>query len=93
MDTVTVTDSFLVVRLTEPGQSAKQVLRTKTVENSLNPDYFETAVINYEFEGNCGITQSDKSLHSKSIMMVDRQCLSGRLRLQSVKFSEVGRRE
>lgn len=51
MDTVTVTDSFLVVRLTQPLKPPMQVLRTKTVENSLNPDYYETAIITYEFEG------------------------------------------
>lgn len=51
VDTVTVTDSYLVVKIRHQNQPVKQILRTRTVENSLNPDYFETALVEYEFEG------------------------------------------
>lgn len=51
VDTITVTDSFLVVKMRQTNQQPRQVLRTKTIWNNLNPDYHETAVIEYEFEG------------------------------------------
>lgn len=51
LDLVTVTDSFLVCQLSARGQPFKEVLRTKVYWNDLDPDYAETLVMDYEYEG------------------------------------------
>lgn len=67
MDTITVTDSFIVVRLRHQNEPPKQVLKTKTVWNSLNPDYHETAIVEYEFEGTTFIDVSAPDATVRSI--------------------------
>jgi hypothetical protein len=39
LDFITVTDSFLVVKLQEVNNPEKTVLKTKVYWNDLNPDY------------------------------------------------------
>ncbi len=51
VDTVTVTDPFLVVKMKESDKQERIILKTKTVMNNLNPDFYETAIVVYEFEG------------------------------------------
>lgn len=45
LDYITVTDSFLVVKLQEYGQPEKTILKTKIYWNDLNPNYAETVLI------------------------------------------------
>lgn len=49
LDFITVTDSFLVVKLLEQGQPEKLILKTKVYWNDLNPNYAETAIIDFFF--------------------------------------------
>lgn len=51
LDTVTVTDSFLVVYLSDRDTPPIKIHETKTHWNDLNPDYDETATITYKFDG------------------------------------------
>jgi hypothetical protein len=39
LDVITTTDSYLVIKLIEPGKQPKQVLKTKVYYNDLNPNY------------------------------------------------------
>ena len=52
LDLLTVTDSFLVVYKQESNAKKQQVLKTKIYWNDLNPDYAETLVTEFYFEGN-----------------------------------------
>lgn len=49
LDFITVTDSFLVVKLIEHGQPEKTILKTKVYWNDLNPNYAETVLIDFYF--------------------------------------------
>jgi hypothetical protein len=49
LDFITVTDSFLIVKLIENNQPEKQVLKTKVYWNDLNPNYAETVVVDFYF--------------------------------------------
>ena len=50
LDFITVTDSFLVVKMQEQNKGEKIILKTKVYDNNLNPDYAETLTIDYFFE-------------------------------------------
>lgn len=52
LDFITVTDSFLVVKLLEHQKPEKTVLKTKVYWNDLNPNYAETVLIDFFFESN-----------------------------------------
>lgn len=52
LDIITVTDSFLVVKLQELNKPQKIILKTKVYDNDLNPNYAETVTIQYFFESN-----------------------------------------
>ena len=47
---MSTTDSFLVIKLSEPNKAEKTILKTKIYWNDLNPDYAETVTIEYFFE-------------------------------------------
>ena len=51
LDLVTVTDSFLVVYKQQPNRPKAQVLKTKVYWNDLNPDFAETLITDFFFEG------------------------------------------
>ena len=50
LDIVTVTDSFMIIKLQELNKPEKVILKTKVYWNDLNPDYAETVTIEYLFE-------------------------------------------
>lgn len=58
LDLISVTDSFLVIKLSEPNKPEKVILKTKVYWNDLNPDYAETVTIQYFFESNNQLMQS-----------------------------------
>ena len=47
-----VTDSFLIVKLIEANHPDSIILKTKVYPNDLNPNYSETVLIDFYFEGN-----------------------------------------
>lgn len=51
LDLLSVTDSFLVVYKQEPNGKKVKVLKTKIYWNDLNPDYSETLLTDFYFEG------------------------------------------
>ena len=53
LDTITTTDSFLVVYLFEPNKPKRQVLKTKVYYNELNPNYAESITLEFMFESIC----------------------------------------
>ena len=61
LDFITVTDSFLIVKLVENNQPEKQVLRTKVYWNDLNPNYAETVVVDFYFESIYALTQLSRN--------------------------------
>lgn len=52
LDFITVTDSFLVVKLKEYNRPEKTLLKSKVYWNDLNPNYAETITIDFFFESN-----------------------------------------
>ena len=72
LDFITVTDSFLVVKLIENNQPEKVILKTKVYWNDLNPNYAETAIVDFYFESNPSLTQSSKnwSLRSSTTILL-----------------------
>lgn len=50
LDLISVTDSFLVIKLQEPNKPERTIMKTKVYYNDLNPDYAETVTIEYFFE-------------------------------------------
>ena len=61
LDFITVTDSFLIVKLVENNQPEKQVLKTKVYWNDLNPNYAETVVVDFYFESTYALTQLSRN--------------------------------
>lgn len=61
LDFITVTDSFLIVKLVENNQPEKQVLKTKVYWNDLNPNYAETVVVDFYFESIYALTQLSRN--------------------------------
>lgn len=51
LDTFTTTDSYLIVSLVHPNNKREQVLKTKVYYNDLNPNYAESIVLDFFFEG------------------------------------------
>ena len=61
LDFITVTDSFLIVKLIENNQPEKQVLKTKVYWNDLNPNYAETVVVDFYFESTYTLTKLSRN--------------------------------
>ena len=61
LDFITVTDSFLIVKLVENNQPEKQVLKTKVYWNDLNPNYAETVVVDFYFESIYTLTKLSRN--------------------------------
>lgn len=51
LNTFTTTDSYLLVFLLEPNKNKQQILKTKVYSNDLNPNYSESLIIDFYFEG------------------------------------------
>lgn len=51
LDIVSVTDSYLIVYKQQPNKPKTQMLKTKIYWNDLNPDYAETLITDFYFEG------------------------------------------
>lgn len=87
LDFITVTDSFLVVKLIENNQPEKVILKTKVYWNDLNPNYAETAILDFFFESKPASTQSSKNLSLKSSIMILLPSLSAGSRPALERYS------
>ena len=67
LNSITSTDSFLVVWLLEPNRPKRQVLKTKVYTSDLNPNYAETIVLEFMFESTLFFHSSSAEINLWSV--------------------------